>query len=315
MIMRYSAQLLFSLLRKIHRADRSFGRAIDYLVGCSCHVTYDRQAPTSEPSAPSFPHSRPSLPSAFRFSPMIPSRMFRRLVLPSLALLSLPAFLGAETLEGVSVEVVARRQTVLAGRTLVYLCIRPPALPAAIPSPAPVAAPTEEVLQAEALRAAKAQVNLGFTALVYQGTPTVTELSWSGADGRVFRAFSNVDFSHLVQFGELETATTIYSWLPCVSEGDPAALPEGVRPALAAAGFGATYLFEGGEAEAQAEADALEGLDYLLAHYQVNEAALVAATALREAAAAEQARQAALAAAQPKTETLFFWKIENPEAL
>ena len=56
---------------------------------------------------------------------MIASRMFRRLVLPSLALVSLPALLPAESLEGVPVEVVARRKVVLADRTVVYLRIRP----------------------------------------------------------------------------------------------------------------------------------------------------------------------------------------------
>ncbi len=245
---------------------------------------------------------------------MISSRMFRRFVLPSLALVSLPVFAAAESLDGVPVEILARRQVVLAGRTLVYLRIRPPALPAVAQTPAPVV-PSEEEREAEARRDAKVQVSLGLAARVYAGTPIVTELFWTGTDGRVFRAFSNVDFSHLTQFVQWETATTIYDWMPCVSDGDPAALPEGVRSALAAAGSGATYLFEGGEAEAQAEAGALEGLDYLLAYYQMHEAALVAATALREAEAAEQARRAALAATQPRTETVFFWKIENPESL
>ena len=239
-----------------------------------------------------------------------------RLFAPFLVPLALLPSAFAESLDGVSVEVVARRTAVLADRTVVYLCIRPPRLPAAVP---PAAPPTEtpgaEALQAEALRAAKTQVDLGLSAVVYAGSPAVTELSWTRPDGHVCRAYSNVDFTHLADLAELETETTLYHWVPLITEGDPAALPGDVRAALAEAGAAAHYLFEGDEAEAQAEAATLQGIDHLHAYFQLHQTELLAATARRQAEAAEQARRAALTVAQPKTETLFFWKIENPRDL
>ena len=146
-------------------------------------------------------------------------------------------------------------------------------------------------------------------AIVYPGAPTVTELSWNLPDGRSFRAFSSVDFTHLSQITELETTTTIYGWGILVSDGDPAELPVGVREALSAAP-GVQYLFEGTEEDAQANESMLQGLDHLLAYYQLHEAALVAATASRKAEATEREHQAAEAAARPRHEKIYFWKVQ-----
>ena len=239
----------------------------------------------------------------------MPSRTTRLLV-PLLSLFAFSSLVSAESVKGIPVTVLARREVTLAGGSITYLLIRPPSLtpPPASP-PAPVTSPSAEELAAQALHDAKTYVNLGMGAIVYAGPPTVTELSWNLPDGRRFRAFSSVDFTHLSQLTELETATTIYGWGTLVSEGDPAELPTGVREALSAAP-GAQYLFEGTEADAQANESMLGALDYLHAYYQLHEATLVAATASRKAEAAEWERQAAEAAARPRHEKIYFWKVQ-----
>ena len=72
------------------------------------------------------------------------------------------------------------------------------------------------------------------------------------------------------------------------------------------------YFFEGTEADAAAAGPVLDALDHLLALYHVRHAELVAQLAdlaRREAEAAEQARLAAEAPAQPRHEKVYFWKI------
>ena len=233
-----------------------------------------------------------------------------RIVVPLLSLFASSPFVCAESLNGVPVEVLARRVVTLANGSITYLLIKPPALASQpAPPPTPVTPPSEAEIAAQVLRDAKTYVDLGLRATVYAGSPTVTEVSWTLADGRIFRAFSSVDFTYLSQFTELEVETTIYGLGLLVSDDDPAELPAGVREALSAAP-GAQYLFEGSEADAQANEVRLQALDHLHAYYQLNEAALVAATASRLAEAVEQARQAAEAAAKPRHEKIYFWKVQ-----
>ena len=232
------------------------------------------------------------------------------IIVPLLSLFVFSPHVSAESLNGVPVEVLARSKVTLADRTVTYLLIRPPSLSAQPPPPpAPATPPSEAELAAQALRDAKNYVDLGIRAIVYSGSPVVTELSWNLADGRSLRAFSSVDFTHLSQLTELETTTTIYGWNSIVSEGDPADLPSGVREALNASP-GVQYLFEGTEADALASQSTLQGLDYLHAYYQLHEAALVAEAASRKTQAAQQEREAVADAAKSKDQTVFFWKKE-----
>lgn len=223
---------------------------------------------------------------------------------------------SAETINGASVEVLGRSTVKLPDRTVTYIRIRPPALPAPLPAPRPAPAePTAEELATEARLAAKEHKMLSLNALTYAGNPFVTELSWTRAsDGRRFVAYSNVPFIHLTQLSQIETATTVYQWFPFVSEADPGTLPAGVREALASGGAEPQYLFEGDENDATAEESTLQALDFLHAHFELNKDALIAATAQRQAEAEARERQAALDAAKPKQQTIYFWKNENPTA-
>ena len=234
-------------------------------------------------------------------------------ILGTLVLASLVSHGSAETLNGIPVEVLARSTVKLPDRVITFIRIRPPVFSAqpAVPPPAPVEPSAEEVL-AQLRRDAKPFVQLGVRATVYAGSPAITELSWDSEDGRHFRAFSSVDFTHLTQITELEVPNTVYEWSLFVSDGDPAGLPSGVGEALIANGTAAQYLFEGSEADAAANQSTLQALDYLHAFFELHKTELVAATAQRAAEAAEQERQAAIKAALPKDQTIYFWKNEPP---
>ncbi len=231
-----------------------------------------------------------------------------------------PAAASPETLNGVPVVVLSRSTTVTPNGSLTFVRIRPPALPPPPPPPVRTAPePTAEELAIEARRAAKEQRTIGLTAIIYAGTPTVTELSWTRqSDGRRFVAYSPVDFTHLTQLQDIETSSAVYLYFPFVSPGDPAELAPGVREALVATAADTNadsppgYLFVGDEADVGAEAPTLELLDTLHAIWHLRAAELTALTARLKADAAERERQAAIEAARPKHEKIYFWKIDTP---
>ncbi len=231
-----------------------------------------------------------------------------------------PSVAFAETLNGIPVEVLSRHTVPQPNGSVTFIRIRPPALPAPPPSPVRTTLePTPEELATEARRAAKEQRTIGLTAITYAGTPTVTELSWTRQDdGRRFVAYSPVDFTHLTQLQDIETSSAVYLYFPFVSPGDPAELAPGVREALSAAASADTdadsppaYLFVGDESDAAAETNTLELLDTLHAIWHLRAAELTALTARLKADAAERERQAAVEAARPKHEKIYFWKIEE----
>lgn len=237
-------------------------------------------------------------------------------ILVAFALATVASAASGETLNGVPVQVLARSTVKLPDRVVTFIRIRPPAFPPRPAAPAPDSSePSAEEVLAELRLAAKQHVTLSMTAVTYAGSPIITELSWTRqTDGRRFVAYSSADFTHLTQLRDIETPSTVYSWFPFVSEADPTELPSGIREALTVNGPEVEYLFEGSEADATAEDSTLQALDYLHAYYQLNKATLIADTARREAEAAERARQAAIQAALPKDETIYFWKNENPSA-
>jgi hypothetical protein len=237
-------------------------------------------------------------------------------ILIALALATPFSQTSADSLQGVSVDVISRSTIQLADRTVTYIRIRPPALPI-LTSPATISTPMESGAEdrlAELRQAAKPRINIGLGVTVYEGDPVITELTWSAKDGRSFRAFSSVDFTHLSQITELETDSTIYGFFPYFGAGVPSELPNGMREALTANRAQPHYLFEGNEADATAAESTLHALDYLHAYFELNRSELITATAQRKADAAERARLAAIKAAQPKNQTIYFWKNETPPA-
>jgi hypothetical protein len=235
-------------------------------------------------------------------------------ILAAFAIAALASQTSAETLNGLPVEVLARSTVKLPDRVLTLVRIRPPAipvLPAPSPSPVPAEPSAEEKLSA-LRREAKLQIQLSMEATIYAGSPTITELTWSTPEGRRFRAYCSIDFTHLSQLYFVETASAVYDWFPFLTDGDPASIPAGVREALLGNGSGAHYLFEGNEADAAANESTLQAIEYLVAYFELHKTELIAATALRNAAAIEQQRLDAIKAAQPKDQTLYFWKNETP---
>jgi hypothetical protein len=234
---------------------------------------------------------------------------------------------GAETavdpLAGVPKVELARSVVEAGGRTLTYIRIRPPVLPARpAPSAAPVPEPTAEQLAEEARRAAKAHETITLMGGVYVGdatTPSGTEIQLhhqAGETSRRARVYVPFDLRHLDQIVELETEGTIYGYTLLFSVTEFAALSPEEHPA----GFallraeqatteGADYLFEGDAADLQVFDPFLRGLEVLLAHGILHREALSVAFAERQASAAEQARQAALHPPRPRDETIYFWKV------
>ena len=242
-------------------------------------------------------------------------------------LLAAPPFFASaaetETLAGQPVEVLSRSVVVSPNGSTTYLRIRPPALPPrpAPPPPAPETPLSPEQQAALERAEAKPYVSLALTATVYtraDDSAAVTELTWRDGE-RGFRAWSTADWRLLRQLNDIETETHRFQYFPFIdaqplAELPPAQQPAGLAlfPAAPAPDALPEYYLEGTEADAAAAGPVPDALDHLLAIYHVRHAELVAQLAdlvRREAAAAEQARQAAEAPAQPRHEKVFFWKI------
>ena len=238
------------------------------------------------------------------------TRPFARLVaLASLPFLSPALFAETEILNGVPVEVLARTTVQAGDWTLTYVRIRPPVLPAAPAAPAPSPAPDPAALAEAERLAAKTYVNWQPTILVHLRPPVVSELRFE-LGGRPVTVWSNVDFRALLSVSHWETATAVYDWQPVLSETDA---EDDVRPANLNLSPGpAEYLVEATAADLAGHEADLAQLDSLLAYHELHREALLAEQVRREARATELARQAAEAAAKPKSTTIYFWKNENP---
>lgn len=248
-----------------------------------------------------------------------------RFLVPVISLASpvLASAAEVEMLAGQPVTVLARSVVEVPNGTVTYLRIRPPALP---PKPAPTPPAPETPLSPEqqaALERAEAKpcVSLALTATVYtraDDSVAVTELAWHDGDRR-FTAWSTADWRLLRQLHDVETETHRFQYFPFIDAQPLAELPADQQPAglalfpvAPAPGALPEYFFEGTEADAAAAGPVLDALDHLLALYHVRHAELVAQLAdlaRREAEAAEQARLAAEAPAQPRHEKVYFWKI------
>lgn len=253
------------------------------------------------------------MPAVFAFSTPAASLAFLALVGPT----------QAEELAGVPVEVLQRSVVTIPNGTVTYLRIRPPVLPPrpAPPPPAPDA-PLSPEMQAALERAeAKTFATLTLTATVYtraDGSVAVTKLTWRDGE-RSFTAWSTADFRLLRQLADIETETHCFQYFPFVDAQPLAELPADQQPAglallpsaLAPEALPEYYL-EDGEAAAAATEPVLAALDWLHARVHLHRAELIleqADLARREAEAAERARQAAEAAALPRHEKVYFWKI------
>jgi hypothetical protein len=227
------------------------------------------------------------------------------------------------TLAGQPVTVLSRSVVMSPNGSTTYVRIRPPALPPrpAPPPPAPEA-PLSPELQAALERAeAKPYATLALTATVYtraDGSSAVTLLAWRDGE-RGFTAWSNADWRLLRQLNDIETETHRFQYFPFIDAQPLAELPTDQRPAGLALfpaapvpGALPEYYLEGGADDAAATEPVLAALDQLHAHVHLHREQLVADLARREADVAEQARRAAIEAARPKHDTIYFWKAENP---
>ncbi len=223
---------------------------------------------------------------------------------------NLPTTLAAETetLNGLPVEVLARSTVEVGGRTTTFVRIRPPALPA---SPASTSEPAPEpdaaALAEEARLATKACVGWQPAVVVHLRPPVVSELRIEVA-GRPVTVWSNVDFRVLASVCQWESASTVYVGFPIVTEVGP---EDDVRPAdLNLSPGSAEYVVEATAADLAGHETDLAPLDAILAYHDLHREALVAEQARREALAAELDRQAAEAAAKPRHEKIYFWKVQ-----
>ncbi len=244
----------------------------------------------------------------------MPSSPIRALAFAVLfALLPLPPSVlaaEAETLNGVPVEVLAWSTVEVAGGTVTFVRIRPPALsamPLAAPTSEPAPAPDAAALAEEARLAAKACVDWQPAVIVHLRPPVVSELHFQVA-GRPVTVWTNVDFRVLASISQWENASTVFVGFPIVTEIGP---EDDVRPAdLNLTPGPAEYVVEATAAELAGHEADLTPLDALLAYHDLHREALVAEQARREALAAELDRQAAEARTKPTATTIYFWKNE-----
>lgn len=233
-----------------------------------------------------------------------------------LGLLLLPLLAAYGQTEGPSTETtsasavryteIARKVKQFADHTVTIIKVQPPTLPAA-PAPKPAPEPTEAERAMIARRATKTFETLTVTATVFIGTKrTVTELTWT-IDEKKYRAFSNADFRLLTQLVDIETDTSVFSWFPFVSavEGEPDTTNAAALNQLAASGSKVDYVMEGDEQAKKANATTFDALDYLHAHYQVNQAELMTAWLKREAEAEENERKRA--ETPPPSPVIRYW--------
>jgi hypothetical protein len=181
------------------------------------------------------------------------------------------------------------------GRPLIIIRSLPPRRRPTPTTPIPSPSLPSASERLEELRlAAKKTESFSVAAVVYAGSPALTELRWTAA-GREWLAYSNVDFHALTQIPFIETADTVYQWFPFVSDGDPAERPR--PPGLTFSGPEPEYLVYAREADWAAAPEAFVVLDWLHGHYEANRATLDTALALRRA---EAARRAATPPPPPK---------------
>lgn len=239
-------------------------------------------------------------------------------LIPLAVLADEPNHLISRSVDGIQVSELARKVVDRGHHKITYIRITPPKLPALpVPPPAPVTAPTPEVLAAMAAREAKTYVQLSVWATVYSGSgnrPTVSDLNW-WHEGKRYQAWSNADFRLLAQVSEIETETHVYGWMPFSSEGSI----EGVAAADLPAGFSLftptdvspQYYFEGTAEDMEPVADTLTGLDYFHAYYQLHHTRLAEEYARQMAEAAAHAEELAKNPPPPRRDTVIhFWPVK-----
>lgn len=212
---------------------------------------------------------------------------------------------------------LARKVVDLGTHKITYVRITPPALPSLPVQPLiPAAAPSAEELAAQELRAAKAHGNLTVTGVVYVGSPTVTELTWTNDDGQSFRAWSNVDFRLLTQLRDIETENHVFMWFPFISEASVEEIPPESRPAglslFTVTDIAPEYFFEGTDEDMGKAAVTLAGLDYLHAYFQLNRARLAEDYTRRMAEAAAREEELKRNPPKPVDTVIHFWKNPAP---
>ncbi len=213
-------------------------------------------------------------------------------------------------------------------QTTIYQRVAPPVLPAR--PIAPTRSVIEEPLSAEEVArqerlAHKKFATIFLTATVYDHR--LTEVRWQ-AGPQECRAFSNVDFHHLLALDEIETADTVFILLLGVNdqafsdskpEAEVAALREVLRTlppresfapprsvfVLAEAAVPATAA----AAEMKAEVTAL--LDALHTYYDAHREALVEQSAKLAAERATRAEAERVHAAEPKHTVINFWPLKS----
>jgi hypothetical protein len=174
---------------------------------------------------------------------------------------------SATNVPAISYQVIRQRRVSLGNRSLIYNLVVPPVFPKRT---APVAGSeqlTPEEEQTEMRLEQKDWQMFSFSAVIYDHR--ITEITWG--DKSQYRAYSNIDLSHLFNTSFIETDTTVYDlfFMPFneSTEDDPDAAKR--LPSLEA--FSLTrfeYILD--KSYPIPTADALAPLDALHAYYNAN---------------------------------------------
>jgi len=209
--------------------------------------------------------------------------------------------------------------------TTIYERVVPPVLPPRPPAQAALEPQAVPLTAEQQRREAKKAETLLVTATVYDHR--ITELRWQ-QDGRERRAWSSIDFNHLADVTEIETAGTIYQLLLALAnltsaeveannraiaeQGLPAKLMTQLPPPEQFLADRSSYsLVEAPTGPAPAEVTAL--LEALHTYYDAHRASLIEQSTKFAAETAARAEAARLKAAQPKRTVIQFWRADSEQ--
>lgn len=158
----------------------------------------------------------------------------------------------------------------------------------------------------------KAEIEAMNNALVFSLSATVvdhraTRLRWIH-EGKIYEAWSNVDFNHLTGFTRFKVDGRYYD--PYFGIGNTSSEMEGVEKAPDFPTREPTFILTRGDA---GNAAALEGVEALHALYRVERGRLKAAYEKRELARLKRQRYLEANPPKPEDVTIQFWKREPPD--
>jgi hypothetical protein len=207
---------------------------------------------------------------------------------------------------------LARKVVDHGSHSVTYVRIAPPQF-AETPSSEALRVGTPTLRQHAARGAESAKTYVQLWVVVYPATgttPSLSELTWWENERR-YQVWSTIDFGLLPWFGEMDTASHVFGWVPgSAATAEP--MPRFRLEQLAASARASGFCFEGTPTERAQVSDTLTGLGLLHVGYRLREATLAAEHARRTAEAPATEAETPGTPTTPSDSTIRFWRIPTP---